>query len=163
MIGFLVNPNNPNLAAAATAAQEAADMLRRKLVVVKASTESDFDPAFKMLVQERVEALFVQGDPFITDHRASIVALASRHTLPAIYALREFVDAGGLMSYGTSITDANRQLGIYTGRVLKGAKPTELPIMQSTIFELVINLKAAKALGLDVPTTILLRADEVIE
>ena len=163
VIGFLVNPNNPNLAAAATAAQEAADMLRRKLVVVKASTESDFDPAFKMLVQERVEALFVQGDPFITDHRASIVALASRHRLPAIYALREFVDAGGLMSYGTSITDANRQLGIYTGRVLKGAKPTELPIMQSTIFELVINLKVAKALGLDVPTTVLLRADEVIE
>ena len=124
-------------------------------IVVKASTESDFDPAFKMLVQERVEALFVQGDPFITDHRASIVALASRHRLPAIYALREFVDAGGLMSYGTSITDANRQLGIYTGRVLKGAKPTELPIMQSTIFELVINLKVAKALGLDVPTTVL--------
>jgi len=163
VIGFLVNPNNPNLASATTAASEAADILKHKLVVVNAGTESEFDPAFETLIRERVTALSVQGDPFFTDHRARVAALASRHTLPAIYALREFVDAGGLMSYGTSITEANRQLGIYAGRVLNGAKPAELPVMQSTTFELVINLKVAKALALDVPTSILLRADEVIE
>jgi putative ABC transport system substrate-binding protein len=107
--------------------------------------------------------VLVQVDPFLGDRRARIATLASQHALPAIYALRESVDAGGLISYGTSITDANRQLGIYTGRVLKGASPAELPVMQSTKFELVLNLKAAKALGLEVPTSILLRADEVIE
>jgi ABC-type uncharacterized transport system substrate-binding protein len=163
VIGFLANPHNPNLESAAAAAQEAADMLKHKLVVVNASTESEFEPAFEGLVRERVEALLVQVDPFFADRRSRIATLASRHALPAIYALREFVDAGGLMSYGTSITEANRQLGLYTGRVLNGAKPAELPVMQSTLFELVINLKVAKALGLDVPTTILLRADEVIE
>jgi putative ABC transport system substrate-binding protein len=163
VIGFLANPNNPNLASAVAAGQQAADMLKRKLLIVSASTESGLNAAFETFVRENVEALLVQGDPFFTDHRATIVALASRHGLPAIYALREFVDAGGLMSYGTSITDANRQLGTYTGRVLKGAKPAELPVMQSTTFELVINLKAAKALGLEVPTATLLRADEVIE
>jgi ABC-type uncharacterized transport system substrate-binding protein len=163
VIGFLANPNNPNLASAATEAQKAADMLSLKLVVVNAGAERDFDPAFTKLVQQRVDSLFVEVDPFFTDQRARIAALAARHALPSIYALREFVDAGGLMSYGTSITDANRQLGVYTGRVLKGTKPAELPVMQSTIFELVINLKAAKALGLEVPTSILLRADELIE
>ena len=163
VIGFLANPNNPNLASAATEAQKAADMLSLKLVVVHASVERDFDPAFTTLIQQRVGSLFVEVDPFFTDQRARIAALAAQHALPSIYALREFVDVGGLMSYGTSITDANRQLGVYTGRVLKGTKPTELPVMQSTIFELVINLKAAKALGLEVPTSILLRADEVIE
>jgi putative tryptophan/tyrosine transport system substrate-binding protein len=163
VIGFLANPSNPNLASAATEAQKAADMLSLKLVVVNASAERDFDPAFTTLVQQRVDSLFVEVDPFFTDQRARIAALAARHALPSIYALREFVDAGGLMSYGTSITDANRQLGIYTGRVLKGTKPAELPVMQSTIFELVINLKAAKALGLEVPTSILLRANELIE
>ena len=163
VIGFLANPNNPNLASAATEAQKAADMLSLKLVVVHASAERDFDPAFTTLIQQRVDSLFVEVDPFFTDQRARIAALAAQHALPSIYALREFVDVGGLMSYGTSITDANRQLGVYTGRVLKGTKPTELPVMQSTIFELVINLKTAKALGLDVPPTLLARADEVIE
>jgi putative ABC transport system substrate-binding protein len=163
VIGLLVNPNNPNLASAATAAQQAGDMFRHKLVIVNASAESEIAPAFTTFVQERVEALFVQVDPFFTDHRTRIAALASRHALPAIYALREFVEAGGLMSYGTSITDANRQLGVYTGRVLKGAKPDELPVMQSTTFELVINLRAAKAIGLEIPPMLLARADEVIE
>ena len=163
VIGFLANPNNPNLLSAVTEARKAADMLSHKLVVVNASAEGDLEPAFTTLVQQRVESLFVEVDPFFTDQRASITALSARHRLPSIYALREFVDAGGLMSYGTSITDANRQLGVYTGRVLKGTKPAELPVMQSTLFELVINLKAARALSLEVPTPILLRADEVIE
>ena len=163
VIGLLANPSNPNLASAAEEAQKAADLLSRKLVVVNANAEGDFEPAFTRLVRQRVEALFVQVDPFFGDQRATITALAARHALPSIYALREFVDAGGLMSYGTSVTDANRQLGVYTGRILKGTRPAELPVMQSTMFELVINLKAAKALGLEVPTSILLRADEVIE
>jgi putative ABC transport system substrate-binding protein len=163
VIGLLANPNNPNLASAAEEAQKAADLLGRKLIVVNANAEGDFEPAFTRLVRQRVEALFVQVDPFFGDQRATITALAARHALPSIYALREFVDVGGLMSYGTSITDANRQLGVYTGRILKGTRPAELPVMQSTMFELVINLKAAKALGLEVPTSILLRADEVIE
>jgi putative tryptophan/tyrosine transport system substrate-binding protein len=163
VIGFLANPNNPNLASATTEARKAADMLSHKLVVVNAGAEGDFEPAFTTLVQQQVESLLVEVDPFFTDQRARITALAARHGLPSIYALREFVDAGGLMSYGTSIIDANRQLGAYTGRVLKGTKPAELPVMQSTLFELVINLKAARALGLEVPTSILLRADEVVE
>jgi putative tryptophan/tyrosine transport system substrate-binding protein len=163
VVGFLVNPTDPNLASDTQQAQEAARALGHKLVIVNASAESDLEPAFTMLAGEKADALFVQVGPFTAEHRTKITALAARHALPAIYALREFVDAGGLMSYGTDITDANRQLGIYTGRVLKGTKPADLPVMQSTKFELVINLKAARALGLDIPTSILLRADEVIE
>jgi putative ABC transport system substrate-binding protein len=162
-IGFLVNPNSPNLASELKEAQAAVAVFGHKLVVVEVTAESDFDRAFKSFVQARVAALFVEVDAFFTDRRAKIVALAAQYALPAIYALREFVDAGGLISYGTSITDANRQLGVYTGRILKGAKPAELPVMQSTRFELVVNLKAAKSLGLDLATSIPLRADEVIE
>jgi putative ABC transport system substrate-binding protein len=156
VVGFLVNPTDPNLASDTQQAQEAARALGHKLVIVNASAESDLEPAFTMLAGEKADALFVQVGPFTAEHRTKITALAARHALPAIYALREFVDAGGLMSYGTDITDANRQLGIYTGRVLKGTKPADLPVMQSTKFELVINLKAARALGLDIPTSILL-------
>ncbi len=163
VIGFLVNPSNPNLPSETRATQEAADALGLKLVVVKASAASDFDPAFTTLAQERVEAVFVDVDPLFVDQRTTLTALAARHRLPAIYALREFVDAGGLMSYGTSITEANRQLGLYTGRVLKGTKPADLPVLQSTTFELVINLRTAKALGLTIPPSLLLRADQVIE
>lgn len=162
-IGFLVNPKNPNLPSETQATQEAADALGFKLVVVKASAASDFDSAFTRLVQQRVAAVFVDVDPLFVDLRATLVALAARHRLPAIYALREFVDAGGLMSYGTSITHANRQLGLYTGRVLKGTNPADLPVLQSTTFELVINLRTAKALELTLPPSLLLQADEVIE
>jgi len=163
VIGFLVHPTDPNSPSDTAQALQATDVLGYKLVVVKASTEGDLETAFATIVAEKVEALFVQVGPFFTDQRSRIVALAARHALPAIYALREFADAGGLMSYGTSITDANRQLGVYAGRVLKGTKPNELPVVQSTTFELVINLKTAKTLGLEIPPSLLARADEVIE
>jgi len=163
VIGFLVNPTDPNVASDTEQANEAANVLGSKIVITNASRESELEPAFAKFALEKVEAIFVQVGPFTTDQRTKIAALAARHALPAIYALREFVDAGGLMSYGTSITDANRQLGIYAGKILKGTKPADLPVMQSTIFDLVINVKVAKALGLNIPTSILLRADEVIE
>jgi putative tryptophan/tyrosine transport system substrate-binding protein len=162
-IGFLVNPNDPNSSSDIKQAQDAAQLLGHRLVLVNAAAASEVELAFATLEKEKVEALFVQVGPFTTDQRKKIAELAARHPLPAIYALREFVDAGGLMSYGTSITDANRQLGIYAGRVLKGTKPAELPVMQSTTFELVINLKSAKAQGITIPQSILLRADEVVE
>jgi len=144
VLGFLVNPNDPNVPSDTKDAQEAAEALGHKLIVVNARVASDFAPAFRTLAQQRVAALLVDVEPFLTDQRTTIVALAGQHKLPAIYGLREFVDAGGLMSYGTSITDANRQLGLYTGRVLKGTKPADLPVIQSTKFDLVINLKTAK-------------------
>ena len=134
-----------------------------KLVIANASAERDLELAFTMLAQERVDALFVQVDPLFTDRRVKIADLAAQHSLPAIYALREFVDAGGLMSYGTSITDANRQLGVYAGQVLQGKKPADLPVVQSTKFELVLNLRTAKALGLTIPQSLLATADDVIE
>jgi putative ABC transport system substrate-binding protein len=163
VVGFLVNPTDPNLASDTSQAQQAANVLGHRLVIVNVKAEPELEPAFAHLGSEKVAALFVQVGPFTTDQRTTIAALAARHRLPAIYALREFVEAGGLMSYGTSITDANRQLGIYAGRVLKGDKPADLPVMQSTTFELIINLKTAKVLGLDIPLTLLARADEVIE
>jgi putative tryptophan/tyrosine transport system substrate-binding protein len=162
-IGFLANPKDPNFEPDSRETQEAANLLGLKLVVVKTSSEQDLDEAFAILKREGAEALFVQVGPVTTDLRTTIASRAAARKLPAIYGLREFVDAGGLMSYGTSITDANRQLGVYTGQILKGTKPADLPVVQSTVFELVINLKVAKAIGLDVPTSILLRADEVIE
>ena len=162
VLGFLVNPNDPNFAPDTRDAQDAAEALGHKLVLVKAGIGGDFEPAFKALAQQRAGALLVQVGPFFADQRTSIAALAARHRLPAVYGLREFVDAGGLMSYGTSITAANRQLGLYTGRVLQGTKPADLPVIQSTTFEIVINLKTAKALGLTIPESFLLRADEVI-
>jgi putative ABC transport system substrate-binding protein len=163
IIGVLVNPKDPNAESDAREAQTAADTFGQKLVVVKASTESEIDLAFTTLVQQRVAALFVDTEPFFTDQRVKIAALAAQHTLPAVYQLREFAAAGGLATYGTSITEANRQLGVYTGRILKGTKPADLPVLQSTRFELIVNLKAARTLGLDMPSSLLARADEVIE
>jgi putative ABC transport system substrate-binding protein len=163
VIGFLVNPKDPNAEPDTREAEAAVDVFGQKLVVAKASTESEIDSAFATFVQQRVAALFLDAEPFLMDQRVKIVAFATRHALPAVSQLREFAAAGGLVSYGTSITAANRQLGVYTGRVLKGTKPSDLPVIQSTTFELIINLKTAKMLGLTIPSSLLLRADEVIQ
>ena len=150
-IGMLANPNNPDAEIETRDAQAAARALGRKLLVVKASPGSDLEVAFATLVEQGVGALAVSGDPFFEAHRDKLIALAARNRMPAIYVLREDPAAGGLISYGTSISAAFRQGGVYVGSILKGAKPSDLPVMQSTKFELVINLKTAKALGLDVP------------
>jgi putative ABC transport system substrate-binding protein len=162
-VGLLVNPKDPNAESDTREAQAAADALGQKLVIAGASTDAEIDLAFAKFVERKVGGLVVDTEPFFTDRRHKIVGLAAAHALPAVYQLREFATAGGLISYGTSITDANRLLGVYTGRILKGTKPGDLPVLQSTKFELIINNKAAKALGLTIPPTLLARADEVIE
>ena len=134
-----------------------------QLPILKASSESEIDTAFASLVQLHAGALLVGADPFLSSRREQLVALASRHAVPSIYAWREFAASGGLISYGASLTSAFRLVGTYAGKVLKGAKPADLPVQQPTTFELVINLKTAKALGLTVPQSMLMRADEVIE
>jgi hypothetical protein len=144
-------------------AQTAAAALGQKLVVVKASTESDLDLAFTTLVQQRIGAVLVPAEPFLFSRRERLVALAARHTVPAIYSLREFVDAGGLMSYGPSNVEGWRLVAVYTGRILKGEKPADLPVQQSIKFEFVINHKTVRMLGIDVPPTLLALADEVID
>ena len=163
LIGVLLNPNNANAETQSKDVQEAARAIGRKVQIVHAGSEAALGTAFTTLAQVHAEGLLVGADPFFNSRRNLLVLLAARHGMPAMYEQREFVQAGGLMSYGTSLSDAYRQIGIYTGRILKGERPADLPVVQATKFELVINLKTAKALGLDVLPSLLARADEVIE
>jgi putative tryptophan/tyrosine transport system substrate-binding protein len=163
VIALLVNPNNPLTEPMIRDVQEAARAKGVQLPIMRASTESEIDAGFATLVQLRAGALVVGADPFFNSRREHLVALASRHAVPVIYQWREFAAEGGLISYGTSLTGVFRQLGIYARKILKGAKPADLPVEQPTTFELVVNLNTAKALGLTVPPSILARADEVIE
>ena len=159
----LVERNNPSNDTVVADLRAAAASLGRDIEVVAAATGSDIIPAFKSLVQKRVDAMLTSPSQLLYDRRMQLLALAARYTLPVIYPAREWVEAGGLMSYGSSFTDQNRQAGIYTGRVLKGEKPANLPILRATRFELLINMQIANALGVDMPPTLLARADEVIE
>jgi putative tryptophan/tyrosine transport system substrate-binding protein len=161
-IGLLVNPNNPNAASDTSDMEAGARAIGKQILLLRASTEREIDLAFTSLHQQ-IDALATAADAFLDSRRTQIVALATRHAVPAIYWAREFVVAGGLMSYGASITDAYRQAGIYAGRILKGDKPADLPIVQSTKVELVINLRTAKSLGVEIRPTLLALADEVIE
>jgi putative tryptophan/tyrosine transport system substrate-binding protein len=163
VIGFLVDPSFPTAGLAISEAESAAVAYRFQLLIVKASNESEIETAFSSLIQQRVGALAINANEFFTSQTEQLVALAARNGIPTSYQLREAVEAGGLMSYGASFADSYRQLGVYAGRILKGEKPADLPVVQSTKFELVINLKTAKALGLTVPQTLLVTADEVIE
>ncbi len=163
VFALLVNPNNASAERVIPVEQEAARIKGLQLHVLKAGSESEIDAAFASLVQLHAGALVVAADPFLSSRREQLVALASRHAVPAIYEGREFTTLGGLISYGASLTSAFRLVGDYAGKVLKGAKPADLPVQQPTTFELVINLKTAQALGLTVPESMLIRADEVIE
>jgi len=165
LIALLVNPNDPtpNTEREIRDVQQAAGAKGVQLHILKAASDSEIDAAFDALVQLQAGALVVGTDPFFLNRREQLVALAARHAVPTIYDWRDFAAAGGLISYGTSLISVYRQIGIYAGKILKGAKPGDLPVEQPTIFELVINLKTARILGLTIPTTLLARADEVIE
>jgi ABC-type uncharacterized transport system substrate-binding protein len=162
-IGFLENPNNPIFELQAKDVLAAATVIGLKIQILKAGTDREIDAAFVSLVQARTGALLVGNDLFFNSRIEQLVALAARHAIPTMYTFREFVVAGGLISYGSSLIETYRQVGLYTGRILKGEKPADLPVIQATKLELVINLKTAKALGLQIPDRLLALADEVIE
>jgi len=163
VIALLVNPNSSSAERVIHYVQQAARAKGVQLSILKASTESEIDAAFASLIEGPAGALLVGADPFLSGRREQLVALASRHAVPSIYAWREFAASGGLISYGASLTSAFRLLGTYAGKVLKGAKPADLPVQQPTTFELVINLRTARALGLTVPQSMLMKADELID
>ena len=162
-VGLLINPNNPAAQAAVKIAEEWTSAHQLKLVPMGASSESELASAFTNLAQQKIAALVVDADPFFTTRREQLIALAATHSIPTIYPQRDFVSNGGLISYGGDLRSGYRDAGAYVGRIVQGAKPTDLPVQQSTRIELIVNLKTAKTLGLDLPTSILLRADEVIE
>jgi len=160
---MLVNPTGPSSATTLRDAQSAARSIGLDIQVLNASTSREINAAFATFVRVRPDVLLVDIDPFFTTRRLQLVHLASHHRVPAIYAGRQFAEVGGLMSYGANIADAWRQVGVYTGRILKGAKPADLPVVQATKFELVVNAETARMLGLEIPPTLLAIADEVIE
>ncbi len=163
VVGFLVNPKNEFAQSAIKDAIQGAETLRQKPIIVKASTAEEIEAAFTTLSEQHVEALVVNADPFIVSLRERVVALAQQYSMPAIYAFREYVAAGGLVSYSPSLVGAYHQAGVYVGRILNGEMPANLPVVEPTKFDFAINLKAAKALGITVPQTLLVAADEVIE
>jgi putative ABC transport system substrate-binding protein len=162
-VGLLVNPRVPQTETVTRDVAAAASAIGLQIDVVEASESREIEAAFRTLVRNRADALVIGADPFFANRRLQLATLATRHAIPAIFNIREYAEAGGLMSYGTSLIETYRQVGIYTGKILKGAKPADLPVEQSSKFELIINLPTARALGLEVPPTLLARADEVIE
>jgi putative tryptophan/tyrosine transport system substrate-binding protein len=162
-IGVLANPKYPDADRELRELQDAAAVVKRQIHIVSASTESEIDTAFATVVRQGADALLVASDPFFSSRRGQLVALAARYKLPTIFNQREYVETGGLVSYGTDFADGYRQAGIYTGRILKGERPSDLPVIQPTKFELVINLKTAKALSITVPQTLQIAATQVIE
>jgi putative tryptophan/tyrosine transport system substrate-binding protein len=162
-IAVLISPSGPSSETTLRDIEPAADALGLRVQVLNASTPREIDAAFATLVRERLDALFLAADPFFTSRRVQLANLATRHVVPMISATREVPEAGGLISYGTNINDGWRQMGVYVGRILRGTKPADLPVVQSTKFELVINTQTARILGVDVPAALLARADEVIE
>jgi putative ABC transport system substrate-binding protein len=163
VIAYLVNPTNPVTESDTKNIQTGADTLGQQIRMLTASSERDLDAAFATFIRQRTDALLVNNDAFFSSRANQIVTLAAQHAVPAIYYLRDFVVAGGLVSYGASVADGYHQVGIYAGRILKGEKPADLPVMQPTRFELVINLKTAKALNLEIPPLVRALANEVIE
>jgi putative tryptophan/tyrosine transport system substrate-binding protein len=163
VVGVILNPSNPNVDFELSDLQSAARTMGVQLAVLRANTESGIEAAFVTLVQRRAGALLVEPDVFFLDRREQLVALAARHAIPTIYSRREYAAIGGLISYGANLADGYREAGVYVGQILKGTTPADLPVMQPTKYELAINLKTAKALGLTVPLTLQARADEVIE